>query len=129
MQLVTVRNIGEVPVSFDLYHELYCEKARNCGCDIKELLRNVPQKDGTYKNRYDKVVSPRAIYLAPGQTVRLHPAVMRIQTAKNAEARGHIEVKTVEDAPKTAAPKPVTAAKKQRKSQSKKTTEGVNSED
>jgi hypothetical protein len=97
MTVVTVRNVGKVPVAFDLYHVLYCEISRDCRCDVQRVLRPAATKTGEVKTHYDRVVSPRAIYLAPGQTsLELHPAVGRIPFVKMAIRTGVLEVKTIE---------------------------------
>lgn len=92
MSAVEVTNKSTATIAFDLYHPLYCEVSRDCRCIARELLRPVPQPDGSTKSQYQRVVSPRAIYLAPGETIQLHPAVMRLPLVKQAEAARRIEV-------------------------------------
>jgi hypothetical protein len=130
MIVVNVRNTGKVPVSFDLYHVLYCEISRDCRCDIQRILRPVAQKTGEVKTQYDRVVSARGIYLAPGQSIELHPAVKRLQPVQNLIAKGLLEVKTVEKTLTTAATTPETVVKKPHKSQSdKKKSDSETTED
>jgi len=98
MSEVEVTNKSSATIAFDLYHSLYCEVSRDCQCVAQEVLRPVPQADGSVKSQYQRVVSPRAIYLAPGESVRLHPAVLRLPLVKQAQAERRIEVIPVEPA-------------------------------
>jgi hypothetical protein len=113
MPAVDVKNTGKSVFAADLYHALYCEISRDCKCKAREVLRPVQLATGEVKTQYDRVVSPRAIYLAPGQTIRLHPAVQRLPLVKKAIRERRIEVKTVQAATKpapTPAPKPAVEA-------------------
>ena len=107
MSAVQVTNKSQVVVAIDLYHSLYCEMSRDCRCVAGEILRPVPQPDGSTKSQYQRVVSPRAVYLAPGETVRLHPAVLRLPLVKLAQTARRIEVIPV---PPKAALKPGSGA-------------------
>lgn len=107
MQTVEISLVRADVFSFSLYHSYYCERAAECGCEVKSVLRAfVHQPSGEVGQRYDRIQNPRTVYLsAEAPKIALHPAVLNIPQVAEAQRRGLIEVKVTQpSAPPSTAP-------------------------
>ena len=97
--MITVKNVSQGMLSFDLAHDVVCRASGICTCKVvNRRATTYPPGKGTggYPTvRMTPVKIPKGVHLAPGEKVDCPDAAAELHQVQAMKAAGKIEIKVV----------------------------------